>query len=123
MNPKESHLVVVKGILKYLKGTEDLCLYYPYEYPFDLVGYIDADYAQCTIDRKTTSGMAQFIGPCLVSWESKKQYIVVLSTTEANTLLQPHVVLISFGLSSRLVTMDSSINQNLSCVTTLVLSI
>ena len=35
VNPKESHLVVVKRILRYLKGTEYLCLYNPYDCPFD----------------------------------------------------------------------------------------
>jgi hypothetical protein len=35
------------------------------------------------VDRKSTSGMAQFIGPCLVSWGSRKQNSIPLSTTEA----------------------------------------
>jgi hypothetical protein len=83
VSPKESHLKAVKRILRYLKGTEDLCLFYPKKCPFNLVGYTDADYAQCTIDRKSTSGMAQFLGPCLVSWASKKQQTVALSTAEA----------------------------------------
>ena len=83
VNPKESHLKAVKRILRYLKGTEDLCLFYPRLCPFNLVGYTDADYAQCTIDRKSTSGTAQFLGPRLVSWASKKQHTVALSTVEA----------------------------------------
>ena len=83
VNPKESHLKVVKRILRYLKGSEDLFLFYPRLCPFNLIGYTNADYAQCTIDRKSTSGMTQFLGPCLVSWSSKKQHIVALSTTEA----------------------------------------
>ena len=83
MNPKESHLKAMKRILRYLKGTDNLCLFYPSGCPFNLVGFTDADYAQCTIDRKSTSGMAQFLGPCLVSWASKKQHTVALSTAEA----------------------------------------
>ena len=35
------------------------------------------------VDRKSTSGMAQFLGPCLVSWGSKKQNSVALSTAES----------------------------------------
>ena len=58
VNPKESHLKAVKGILRYLKGTEDLCLFYPRLCPFNLVGYMDTDYAQYTIDKKSTSGTA-----------------------------------------------------------------
>ena len=83
MTLKESHLIIVKRILRYLKVTDHLCLFYPYECPFYLVGYTNIDYAKCTIDRKSTSGMAQFLGPCLISWASRKQEIVALSTTEA----------------------------------------
>nr|XP_016434309.1 PREDICTED: uncharacterized protein LOC107760726 [Nicotiana tabacum] len=60
-NPKESHLKTVKRILRYLKGTPDLCLWCLKEYSFDLVGYVDADYAGFHIDRKSTSGIAHFL--------------------------------------------------------------
>ena len=83
VNQKELHLKVVKRILRYVKGSEELCLFYPRLCPFNLVGYTDVDYAQCTIDRKSTSGTTQFLGPCLVSWASKKQHTVALSTAEA----------------------------------------
>jgi len=65
--PKESHLKVVKQIFRYLKYTPDLALWYPRGCNFDLVGYTDADYAGFLVDRKSTSGMAHFLGPCLVS--------------------------------------------------------
>ena len=61
-NPKESHLIAVKRIFRYLKGTPDLGLWYPKESPFDLIGYTDADYAGCKIDRKSTSGSCQLLG-------------------------------------------------------------
>jgi hypothetical protein len=48
-----------------------------------LIGYSDSDYAECKVDRKSTSGMCQFLGRSLVSWSSKKQTSVSLSTTEA----------------------------------------
>ena len=82
-NPKESHLKAVKRILRYLKHTPDLSLWYPKGCNFDLVGYADADYAGFLADRKSTSGMAHFLGPCLVSWATKKQNSVALSTAEA----------------------------------------
>ncbi|GJY54791.1 retrovirus-related pol polyprotein from transposon TNT 1-94 [Tanacetum coccineum] len=50
-NPKESHLTTVKRILKYLKGTPTLSLYYPKCLGFDLKGY--SDYAGCNIDKKS----------------------------------------------------------------------
>ncbi|GKB21993.1 retrovirus-related pol polyprotein from transposon TNT 1-94 [Tanacetum coccineum] len=44
-NPKESHLVAVKRIFKYLKGTPNLGLWYPKGPGFDLKAYSDSDYA------------------------------------------------------------------------------
>ncbi|GAB2295438.1 hypothetical protein Dimus_038357 [Dionaea muscipula] len=71
-NPKESHLKSVKRILKYLKGSDDLCLWYPSGAHFNLIGYADADFAGYYVDRKSTSGIAHFLGPCLISWGSRK---------------------------------------------------
>jgi len=44
---------------------------------------VDADYARFLVDRKSTSGMAHFLGPCLVSWVTKKQHSIAMSTAEA----------------------------------------
>ncbi|GAB2273572.1 hypothetical protein Dimus_039033 [Dionaea muscipula] len=54
-NLNESHLLAVKRILRYLKGIEDLCLWYPSGASFDLMGYADADFAGYHVDRKSTS--------------------------------------------------------------------
>ncbi|XP_070004735.1 uncharacterized protein [Nicotiana sylvestris] len=54
-NPKESPLTDVKRILRYLKGTTDLCLWYPKGSNFNLEGYADADYIGLLVDRKNTS--------------------------------------------------------------------
>ncbi|XP_042984783.1 uncharacterized protein LOC122313675, partial [Carya illinoinensis] len=82
-SPKESHLIAVKRILRYLSGTINLGLWYPKHTSFDLISYTDADYAGCKIDRKSTSGACHFLGHALVSWFSKKQNSVALSTAEA----------------------------------------
>ncbi|CAM8899364.1 unnamed protein product [Rhodiola kirilowii] len=82
-DPRETHVKAVKRILRYLKGTDDLCLFYPTRGDLRLTAYTDADYAGCRTDRKSTSGMAQFLGPCLISWGSKKQSSIALSTAEA----------------------------------------
>ena len=60
--PRESHLIAVKRIFRYLKGTPTLGIWYPKETGFDLVGYTDSDFAGCKIDRKSTSGSCQFLG-------------------------------------------------------------
>ncbi|XP_070040617.1 secreted RxLR effector protein 161-like [Nicotiana tomentosiformis] len=82
-NPKESHLKAAKRILRYLKGTHDLVLYYPSDDNFDLIGYADTDYAGYLVDRKSTYGMAHFLGSCLISWGTRKQNSVTLSIAEA----------------------------------------
>jgi len=66
-----------------LKDTPDLTLWYPRGCNFDFVEYADADYAGFLVDRKSTSGMPHFLGPCLVSWTTKKQHSVAISTAEA----------------------------------------
>src|SRR6266498_3782060 len=81
--PKECHLVAVKRILRYLIHTPTLGLWYPKGSSFDLLGYFDSDYAGCKVDRKSTIGTFQFLGRSLVSWSSKKQNSVALSTAKA----------------------------------------
>jgi hypothetical protein len=81
--PKESHLIVVKRIFRYLLGTIDLGLWYLKTNSFDLISYTDADFAGCKIDRISTSGTCHFLRHSLVSWFSKKQNSVALSTAEA----------------------------------------
>ncbi|GKE68550.1 hypothetical protein Tco_1526622, partial [Tanacetum coccineum] len=74
VNPKSSHLYVVKRILIYLKGQPKLGLWYPKDLPFDLVAYTD---------RKSTTGGCQFLGCRLILWQCKKQTMVANSTTKA----------------------------------------
>ena len=80
--PKESHLKAVKRIFRYLKGTPNMGLWYPKDSDFDLIGYTDADYAGCKLDRKSTSGGCQLLGGKLVSWSSKKRNYVATSTAK-----------------------------------------
>ncbi|GJU17688.1 hypothetical protein Tco_1145654 [Tanacetum coccineum] len=58
-NLKESHLIVVKRIFRYLKGTPSLGLWYLKCSSFDLKGYSDSDYTGCNMDRKTTFGASE----------------------------------------------------------------
>jgi hypothetical protein len=89
-DPMEIHLRVVKRILRYLVHTPKFGLWYPRGSSFDLLGYSDADWAGCKIDRKSTSGTCQFLGRSLVSWASKKQNSVALSTAEAEYIAAGH---------------------------------
>nr|GEV73227.1 uncharacterized mitochondrial protein AtMg00810-like [Tanacetum cinerariifolium] len=58
-------------------------LWYLKDSPFDLVAYIDSDYAGASLDRKSTTGGCQFLGCRLISWQCKKQIVAANSTTKA----------------------------------------
>jgi hypothetical protein len=89
-DPKECHLVAVKRILRYLVATPCFGIWYPKGSTFDLIGYADSDYTGCKVDRKIISGTYQFLGRSLVSWSSKKQTSVDLSTAEAEYVAAGH---------------------------------
>ncbi|KAK2428549.1 putative mitochondrial protein [Trifolium repens] len=82
-DPKVSHLTQVKKILKYVNGTSDYGIMYSHCENSTLYGYCDADWAGSADDRKSTSGGCFFLGTNLISWFSKKQNCVALSTAEA----------------------------------------
>ena len=82
-NPKESHLTVVKRIIKYLKGTTNVGLWYPKGTSLNLAGFLDSDFTRCKLDRKSTSGTCDLLVSSSVSWNCKKQACVTLSTSEA----------------------------------------
>ena len=71
-DPKKSHLIAVKRIFRYLKGTPNLGLSNPKDSAFDLIAYSDSDFIGCKLDRKSTTGGCQLLGGKLVSWTSKK---------------------------------------------------
>ncbi|WVZ70699.1 hypothetical protein U9M48_019342 [Paspalum notatum var. saurae] len=81
-DPKESHLTTVKRILRYLKHTPSIGLWYPKGASFELLGYADSDFAGCRVERKSTSGGCYLLGHSLVWWSSKKQNCISLSTAE-----------------------------------------
>nr|GEX68771.1 retrovirus-related Pol polyprotein from transposon TNT 1-94 [Tanacetum cinerariifolium] len=82
-NPKESYLIVVKRIFRYLKGTLSLGLWYPKCSSFNLKRYSDSDYVVCNMDRKSTSGACQLLGGKLVCYSAKKHQFVAMSSVEA----------------------------------------
>ncbi|WVZ76044.1 hypothetical protein U9M48_024046 [Paspalum notatum var. saurae] len=81
--PRTSHRQAVKRIFRYLKFTPELGLWYSLGSSLSLRGFSDADHAGYRIYRKSTSGTCQLLGTSLISWSSRKQASVALSTTEA----------------------------------------
>uniref|UniRef100_A0A2N9F135 CCHC-type domain-containing protein n=1 Tax=Fagus sylvatica TaxID=28930 RepID=A0A2N9F135_FAGSY len=81
-NPGPAHWRAVKRILRYLRGTSDHALCY-HGGDLRLTGYSDADWASDKDERKSTSGYAFILGGGAVSWCSKKQSCIALSTMES----------------------------------------
>ena len=81
--PGNEHWVGVKRVLRYVRGTLNYGLVYRHSEVFQLEAYSDSDWAGCKDSRKSTSGLVCRLGNCTISWRSKKQPIVALSSTEA----------------------------------------
>ncbi|XP_071717980.1 uncharacterized mitochondrial protein AtMg00810-like [Rutidosis leptorrhynchoides] len=81
--PNVNHMLAAKKIMRYLKGTPSLGLWYPRKDGFNLMAFSDSDYGGCKRDFKSTSGGCQFLGSRLISWQYKKQTSVAQSTCEA----------------------------------------
>ena len=77
------HLIVAKNVLRYLKGTIQYGLKYAMDQNINLHGYVDLDWASSAINRKSTSGCCFRLGFGVISWFSRKQSSVALSTFEA----------------------------------------
>ena len=96
--PSEEHYDIAKRVLRYLKGTQDDGILYQAtstdQLTFEL--YVDADYANDKGTRRSTSGYLLYLNRCLISWKSKLQNIVALSTSEAE------YISMSYGLQEAL---------------------
>uniref|UniRef100_A0A2N9J940 Integrase catalytic domain-containing protein n=1 Tax=Fagus sylvatica TaxID=28930 RepID=A0A2N9J940_FAGSY len=81
--PRTSHLDAVYHILRYVKTSPGLGLFYSAGHQSGLSCFTDADYAGSQTDRRSTTGLSTFYGNHLISWKSKKQAVVSRSSAEA----------------------------------------
>ncbi|KAF5472656.1 hypothetical protein F2P56_009355 [Juglans regia] len=82
-NPRDTHLIAVKRVFRYLKGTRNIGLNFVQTPLIALRGFCDADWAGSRDDRRSTTGFAIYMGDNLLSWGAKKQATVSRSTAEA----------------------------------------
>ena len=83
VQPRCVHMVAAKHVMRYLKGTIEFGLYYNGNHDYKLYGYTDADWVGSVSDRRSTSSGCYSLGSAMISWFSKKQSSVALSTAEA----------------------------------------
>ena len=81
--PRSLHYVAVLQILRYLKGTLFHGLHFSSQSSLTLQAYSDAERAGDPTDRRSTTGYYFLLGDSLFSWCSKKQFVIVHSSTEA----------------------------------------
>lgn len=75
-------MIAVKHKFRYLKGTVDVGLVYK-SGDASAKGYTDADLGSSILDRKPYTGYIFYLGNSAISWESRKQTTIALSSTEA----------------------------------------
>lgn len=82
-NPGPSHWTAVKHLFRYLRGTSEMKLEYRRDASPEIIGYSDSDYASDIDDRKSITGFVFVASGGAISWNSKKQPVVALSSCEA----------------------------------------
>jgi hypothetical protein len=75
--PHSSHRTAIQRVFRYLKHTPEFGIWYSTSSSLDPIGFSDADFAGCEIDRNSTSGTCHFFGSSLVCWSSRKQSSVI----------------------------------------------
>jgi len=82
-DPRVKDLIAAKRILRYLQGTKDKKITYSVKGNTELIGYCDADWRMDLEHRRSTTGYIFLLAGAAISWVSKKQPTVALSSTEA----------------------------------------
>ncbi|XP_021626939.1 secreted RxLR effector protein 161-like [Manihot esculenta] len=82
-DPKQDHMEAALRIVRYLNGTAGMGMLFKKNGHLSISGYMDADWAGDRADRRSISGYFTFVGGNLVTWKSKKQKVVALSSAKA----------------------------------------
>jgi len=82
-NPTEEDLIAAKRVLRYLQGTKDFKITFWKDEEDELYGHADADWAGDLDTRRSTTGYVFLLAGSAISWNSKRQHTIALSSTEA----------------------------------------
>ncbi|XP_021760676.1 uncharacterized protein LOC110725518 [Chenopodium quinoa] len=81
--PRKPHMQAALHVVRYLKGTLNLGLFYPKQNDHIVIGYSDADWGTCAYSGRSLTSFCVFLGSSLISWKTKKQKVVSKSSCEA----------------------------------------
>ena len=90
--PRQTHWIAAKHVLRYLRGTVGYGLRYASGVDMRLQGYVDADWTGSAVDQKSTSFCCLTFGSAMVSWCNRKQRSMDLSTAEVEYIALTMVV-------------------------------
>ncbi|KAL6461003.1 hypothetical protein MHYP_G00309690 [Metynnis hypsauchen] len=113
-DPREKHMTALKHVYRYLQGTVNYELSYEKcDNKLELMGYSDADWANDILDRKSTTGYCFSLSQnvAVVSWKTRKQQTVSLSTCEAEYVALAATIQEALYLSQLLQGMDHTFEQ------------
>lgn len=122
--PNQEHYTAVKRVLRYLRGTthhgityhgKDATTIQSQDHPI-LHGYCDSDYANDRADRRSYTGYAFYLGDAVVSWQSRKQTTVTLSSTEAEYMAASEAVKEALWWRSFMHSLGLGYDQQATCI-------
>lgn len=111
-NHRTTHWKAVKRILRYIKGTIDLKIHYTKNGNKNLVGYTDSDWASDLDKRRSCSGHFFKLSNGAVSWYSRRQQTVALSSTEAEYMSMASCIQESIWLKQFGSELDNSLHKS-----------
>lgn len=82
-SPREPHLKAAYHVFRYLKGDPSLGIFLNNNADYGVKAFCDLDWATCSQSRKSVSGYIMLLGTSPISWKSKKQSTISLSSAEA----------------------------------------
>ncbi|KAL0314991.1 UNVERIFIED_CONTAM: Retrovirus-related Pol polyprotein from transposon RE2 [Sesamum calycinum] len=82
-HPTQQHWDDAIHVVRYLKGSSSMALFFPSQNSIQLSAFSDADWAACVDSRRSVTGYCIFLGSLLISWKTNKQNTVSRSSTKA----------------------------------------